>query len=253
MKNQIAAIAVLALFPWPEIAAEAQERRASSPSYNCNATRLNPAERAICADQTLARLDVKMVEDYTRIVRRLQGIPKQRFLSAQATWRAYRNSCKGDRGCLARRYADRIKEFTDQIKGVRFSLAREFGGQSASNASAPQNQTLTPNGWLSVQQPDGTIVEYDPGSGSRTSRYPDGRVEEQRVTAITTQRPDRPALPPDLEYWSDNVETQLTTILSDLLSEEDYDAYGDLLFNKDYYERVDLHLLSIRFFTGEEN
>ncbi|WP_171060756.1 lysozyme inhibitor LprI family protein [Poseidonocella sp. HB161398] len=69
----------------------------------CSASRLNPTERAICANRRLARLDAELEAAYGQ-ARAPAGD------SEQAAWLSRRNACGTDPSCIARLYGERLAE-----------------------------------------------------------------------------------------------------------------------------------------------
>ena len=100
------ALAALTLF-----AAQAAPAMAAveTPSFPCNAARL-PSEVAICRSDRLAGLDTAMVAIYEALEPRLEGGQRRDLRRSQNAWRASRDACGRQRGCIARHYAERIDE-----------------------------------------------------------------------------------------------------------------------------------------------
>ena len=77
----------------------------------CRAARLNAAERAICADDTLADLDAAMEAVYGA-ARAASGDTEQ------AAWlRGERDACGPDRACIAAAYLRRITALGARLRG----------------------------------------------------------------------------------------------------------------------------------------
>lgn len=89
-------------------AAQATERYTEDgPSYACYG-RLTDTERAICSDPHLSQLDRVMARLYY-VERDLSSRERQRHLKRdQRIWLDWRDTCGADRGCLQRRYEQRI-------------------------------------------------------------------------------------------------------------------------------------------------
>jgi uncharacterized protein len=76
----------------------------SAASFDCRAPRLEQAEKAICADGQLSRID-------EQLARRLAGFTRRVTLGQYLglrywhfRWREARNGCQDDRPCLAATY-----------------------------------------------------------------------------------------------------------------------------------------------------
>ena len=74
----------------------------------CNAERLNPTERSICADRDLSRLDALLELVYGRTTARDDD-------AAQLAWlRSERDACGTDSVCIARAYSARIDQLDSE-------------------------------------------------------------------------------------------------------------------------------------------
>jgi hypothetical protein len=74
----------------------------------CNAERLNPTERSICADRNLLRLDALLELVYGRTTARDDD-------AAQLVWlRSERDACGTDSICIARAYSARISQLDSE-------------------------------------------------------------------------------------------------------------------------------------------
>lgn len=82
--------------------------QAAGPTFDCRKA-AHPAEKAICADGELARLD-RTLGTLWKAVRR--GFEDEKLLAAmrrdQAGWLSARNDCKADAACIAASYRKRI-------------------------------------------------------------------------------------------------------------------------------------------------
>ncbi len=80
----------------------------AQPSFDCNKATL-PAERLVCASQTLSGLDEMLARSYTVAVGEL-GIAGTCLRTDQSRWlRAVRNACR-DESCLNNAYRFRLAE-----------------------------------------------------------------------------------------------------------------------------------------------
>ena len=78
----------------------------------CGASRLNPTERAICADDTLANLDAAMAAIYG-------AMRADDADAAQLEWlRGSRDACGGEVDCIAAAYLRRIAELGARLRGA---------------------------------------------------------------------------------------------------------------------------------------
>lgn len=105
---------------------------------------------------------------------------------------------------------------------------------------------------------DGSIVLTWP-DGSKRRLRPDGLVEYIKPDgtvlspiAIQVQGADLPALPEALNDWGSFLADDLLAILGNILTEAELEAYRQTEADKDYYERINWRLRSIRFLTALE-
>jgi len=80
-------------------------KNVSTPAW-CRASRLNRTEHAICADDTLSALDMKLAKVY--------GASKANSKDVvQRAWLRERNACGNHTGCIKQHYLSRIKELEE--------------------------------------------------------------------------------------------------------------------------------------------
>lgn len=77
------------------------------PSFNCTG-RLNATESRICANPTLAGLDVKMVSTYRWLSGQLRGGERSRLKQDQRNWLGQRNRCGYNDACIEGQISERI-------------------------------------------------------------------------------------------------------------------------------------------------
>jgi uncharacterized protein len=109
----VAALTVL-LLSW----LSALPAAAASPSFACGGA-LALTERVICADESLAALDVAMAAAYQK---ELAALPQESanqleetrggLMLVQKAWLAHRNQCGANKACIRRAYALRTRELT---------------------------------------------------------------------------------------------------------------------------------------------
>ncbi len=66
-------------------------------------------EKAICGDEQLSSLDLKMSRLYFAKLRRRDASGKARLRNSQRTWIGARDACGRDVGCILRKYEDRVR------------------------------------------------------------------------------------------------------------------------------------------------
>ncbi len=91
---------------------------AASPSFSCTGN-LSATEKAICADDSLAALDVALAAAYQKA---LAALPEDSANQADETrvgltvtqkaWLAHRNACGADKVCIRKAYTLRTGELT---------------------------------------------------------------------------------------------------------------------------------------------
>jgi hypothetical protein len=110
-------------------------------------------------------------------------------------------------------------------------------------------RSVRPDGTLELIHPDGSRELLEP-DGTRVIVAPDGT--RTMIMKIEVQVADLPALPGELSSWGDRIGERLLTILGNLLTDEEFEAYLGTEDGKGYYERIDWRLRSIAFFTATE-
>jgi len=100
--------------PAPAPPAPAPEKKAApakpvKPSFDCATARV-PAEKAICANPELARLDIEMVDLYIARKRAFRGGRRATLRRQQLQWLGQRNACRSDVACLTNVYQKRIQQ-----------------------------------------------------------------------------------------------------------------------------------------------
>ncbi|MEZ5925686.1 MAG: lysozyme inhibitor LprI family protein [Hyphomicrobiaceae bacterium] len=80
-------------------------------TVDCGLT-LTPTEDAICTSSKLRHLDARMTRQY-RIALSISGDDEPNLRAEQAAWIRSRNSCGGDRACIAKQYRERLNILAD--------------------------------------------------------------------------------------------------------------------------------------------
>jgi hypothetical protein len=100
---------------------------------------------------------------------------------------------------------------------------------------------------------DGTLeIRFADGSARR--RLPTGQLQNVRpdgtvttLTFVQTQTADLPPLPAQYEQWGSRLGSELLSILGNILTSAEMEAYLQTEAGKGYYELVDWRLRSIEF------
>jgi uncharacterized protein len=92
----LAGLAALALLALPDAA--------SAASFKCRAPRLQPAEKAICADARLSRTDEQLARRLVAFTRRLTFGQYLGLRYWHLRWQDARAGCNDERPCLAGTY-----------------------------------------------------------------------------------------------------------------------------------------------------
>jgi uncharacterized protein len=100
MKVYVAFVLALALIA--PLAAHAQ-------SFDCRTAR-HADEYAICDNEELAQLDVRMSNLYFAIVNRLGGLARAQLHADQVEWLSERRECGSNARCLRTKYLQRIQQ-----------------------------------------------------------------------------------------------------------------------------------------------
>jgi hypothetical protein len=106
--------------------------------------------------------------------------------------------------------------------------------------------TVLPDGTLERLYPDGRRVRRLP-SGKLQTVWPDGRVSQSAFVQVPIA--SLPALPTELSTWGENVEDELLTILDNILTDPEMEAYRTTEEGKGFYQLLDWRLRSIHFLT----
>lgn len=136
-------------------------------------------------------------------------------------------------GWSSARYLRREASAPDQQPG---------GGPPAPGAVG----TVLPDGTLERLYPDGRRVRRLP-DGNLQTIWPDGNVS--RSAFVNVPIATLPALPAELSTWGSNVEDELLTILDNILTDPEMEAYRTTEEGKGFYQLLDWRLRSIHFLT----
>jgi uncharacterized protein len=93
---------------------------ASAQDFDCRTASL-PAEKAICANAGLARLDDKVAELYGRLWARLDNDGREGLRDYQLMFLNARNACRRDVTCIEGAYKDQIGVLSRQLEHLRFA------------------------------------------------------------------------------------------------------------------------------------
>jgi uncharacterized protein len=110
---------------------------APAASFDCNAPRLRQAERAICADAQLSRLDDQLARRLADFTRRLTFGQYLGLRYWHARWQDARIGCENGRPCLAATYRsqarllDRLEQCLDSSVRRRTCLQTTFDEREA--------------------------------------------------------------------------------------------------------------------------
>src|SRR6202012_1191877 len=77
------------------------------PSFSCGG-RLNPAERTICQNADLARLDQALTAAFKLRFRALPDYERAQFSASEAAWRSQRDRCGNAVACIGTAYWQRL-------------------------------------------------------------------------------------------------------------------------------------------------
>src|SRR5579871_4158089 len=110
---------------------------AASPSFSCGGN-LSATEKAICADDGLAALDVALTAAYQKALAALEpesanALDETRvgLTVTQKAWIAHRNACGANKGCIAKAYKVRTGELTAGPNTPDVSCTETVGAAAA--------------------------------------------------------------------------------------------------------------------------
>ena len=125
----------------------------SMPSW-CNSSRLNKTEHAICADDNLSALDMKLAKVY--------GSSKASSKDkAQKEWLVKRDACGSDRSCIQKAYQSRIKELEQEIELAKLAEENQRLEEERERETYKILETLCDNGDAKACNAIG--IAYDEG------------------------------------------------------------------------------------------
>ena len=81
----------------------------NAQSFDCRTAR-HADEYAICENQELAELDLRMSELYFRILNSLGGLNRAQLHADQVEWLLERRACASNVRCIRAKYLQRIRE-----------------------------------------------------------------------------------------------------------------------------------------------
>jgi len=82
---------------------------ASTASFDC-AKASSPTEKAICSHPSLAKMDRELASVYHAALKRADPEERPKMKSAQRSWLAHREACKGELRCIEGSYQRRITQ-----------------------------------------------------------------------------------------------------------------------------------------------
>ncbi len=97
----------------------AQDKGALREAY-C-AFRTTPAQREICLEKGLTRLDAALNDVYAELRQKMTARQFTPVRDEQRTWLADRDRCKADTACLRTKYQDRTAQLEQYLENVSFS------------------------------------------------------------------------------------------------------------------------------------
>jgi hypothetical protein len=108
--------------------------------------------------------------------------------------------------------------------------------------------TVTENGTIERPRDDGTVLLFNPATGFRGMRFPDGTTTQQLFFEVQPVTP--PDLPPDYAGWSESVSGSVDNLVGNLLRPEET-ATLQSAAPDDFFERLDYNLKVLAFITGQ--
>lgn len=258
----------------------------AGPSFDCAAAR-SPSELTICRHAALGDLDRALAAAYHRKSAALDSQRARQLRGAQKAWLAYRDTCLADRACLERRYKGRIADlgggpptlrvlepirpatlenlriFTPvetprlRILGTQLQEVRRvvspleymavLSVQGTDPEPDPPGATVTPDGTIEKPLSDGRVALFNPATGDRAYRNPDGTMTS--LSFLEVQGDELPVLPDDYADWSSRVAGNLAGLVGNLLTQGEVDTLQSTA-PATFFENLDYQLEILAFITG---
>jgi uncharacterized protein len=162
---------------------------AAGPSFDC-ARAAKPAERAICRDFELAKLEREVTDAYLR-ARALNGPAERELTSRQRIWLASRDACGPDKTCLMQSMGGRLNELQAiaQSTPAPLPLSPPQSASPVGRFSPPANTDRL----LPTRSTDWSILGrfLDPGLSS-----PSTGAGPFHIRTVFFQEPSGPAMIP---------------------------------------------------------
>ncbi|MBX9710863.1 MAG: MliC family protein [Xanthobacteraceae bacterium] len=178
------ALAILMLGPMAAALAPSAATAQALPSFDC-AKSPTLVEKMICADATLAALDVEMEQLFT-LARDGAGAARNDVIKAQDGWLAQRNDCTSStdsKRCLAEAYVERISVLRETYPAARRAKGISLGPFKASCEGLGSPLTVTfvnssPSyAYVSATKESVVLKQALSGSGARyEAQYPKGQT-----------------------------------------------------------------------------
>lgn len=200
----------------------------------CSSANLTPTEQKICDTPRLGDLDVEMSTRFFAAFGALTDTDKRIMRADQSAWLKWRNSCRVDAGCLARRYGFRIAELGGAPVG--------FG---AIDGEVLSKEFI--DGEIVTTYVDGRVARLSIGGGFPRITYPPDWDQPipANPQAMVVQPNYPPALPPNFQNWGENLERNLASIVAGLISPEQLVQFNQSVAGKEYPYRINDHLFII--------
>jgi uncharacterized protein len=171
---------------------------AGTPSFNCAGAK-TPSEESICADERLARLDVRLNEIYRTKHDALSGDARGQFAKAQRDWLAERNSkCDTSSArteCLADLMRERIRLLTQPL--VVGNVGQSPHKESPSQPPQTGARVAVTDTYYSVADDPGCNITWKPNGNI----YYEGCNNWDIVAASKSSKDSESKDEPNTSYW----------------------------------------------------
>ncbi len=217
----------------------------AQPSFDCSGA-LTPTERLICTFAPLGALDSEMAALFGRVTTALTPDQRERIVAEQRAWLERRNACGLDRGCLIGAYRERVAVLQGILRRIEAAEAPPEPPEPP--AAAGVAVRVGPDGMIEKPRGDGAVDLFNPVTGFRGVRWPDGSMSQFQFLEVQPDTP--PQLPADYPMWTGSVTASVDSLVRNLLRPDEAAILAEAA-PSDFFQRLDYNLRVLAFITGQ--